>query len=62
LGFVDQVKAVEVEEGVVRDMENYNTLRDDAQVHEAGESRDEILAGMPQVEDDYLVVSKVLPN
>lgn len=62
LGFVDQIKDIEVADGVVRDMQNYNSFRDDEQTHESGEHRDEIIDAFPARDGDYLKVSKVLPN
>jgi len=62
LTFVDQVKQYDVPDEVIRDMQNYNSFRADDVTHTAGESRDEIMAGMPQVTDDQLQVKKVLSN
>ena len=62
LGFIDQIKDVEISGNIIRDMQNYNTFREDTDHHEAGESREEIIAGMPNVQDDYLKTKKILNN
>lgn len=61
LAFVDQVKEAPVDEGVVRDMQNYNSFREDNAIDQH-ESRDAIIDAFPNREEDLLQVSKVLPN
>jgi len=62
IGFVDQVKDAEVGEEVVRDMQNYNSFREDGFANTNGESREEIIDAFPKRSGDHLAVSKVLPN
>lgn len=61
LAFVGQISDIELDEGVVRDMQNYNTMRDD-HAQESDPSRDAIIAAFPASRDDQLEVSKILPN
>lgn len=61
LSFVGQIKDAELPEGVIRDMQNYNTLREDFAL-EIDPSRDGIIAAFPAREGDLLEVSKILPN
>lgn len=62
LAFVDQIKDADIPDDVIRDMQNYNSFRDDTTYNENGESRQEIIDAFPCREGDYLKVSKVLPN
>lgn len=62
LGFVDQVKDADISDEVVRDMQNYNSFREDEFASVSGESREEIIDAFPNRSGDHLVVSKVLPN
>lgn len=61
LDFVSQIMDAELDEGVVRDMQNYNTLREDHAL-EQDPARDAIVAAFPKSQDDQLEVSKILPN
>lgn len=60
LGFVKQVMTVDVSGVQPRDFSLINVMREDENPHEVGENRNEILAGMPEVKDDYLKVQKIL--
>lgn len=62
LGFVDQIKEADVTGIQTRDFTHINVFRDDVNPHEAGENRDLILAGMPEVRDDRLKVKRILPK
>ena len=62
LKYIDRVKDVEISDNVKRDFRKVNIFRDDENPHKRGENRDEILAMMPEVEDDLLVVKKILNN
>ena len=61
LTFVSQIKDIDLGEGIVRDMQNYNTLRDDV-AREADDSRAGIIEAFPRAAGDLLEVSKMLPN
>lgn len=61
LNFIGQIKDAELPEGVIRDMQNYNTLREDVAI-EIDSSRDRIITNFPESEQDMLQVSKILPN
>ena len=60
LEFVGQVQELSAGDEVVRDMRNSNTFREDAA--QASDSRDAIVEGFPQSEDEYLKVPKILNN
>jgi aspartyl-tRNA(Asn)/glutamyl-tRNA(Gln) amidotransferase subunit C len=62
LQYVDRVKEVEISDEVKRDFRKTNVFREDTDAFEAGEERDTILAAMPKVQDDMLVVQKILNN
>lgn len=69
LNFVGQIKDADLPEGVVRDMQNYNTLREDTVKEvdpstdaQGGSSRDRIVAGFPTEKNNMLEVSKILSN
>ncbi len=62
LGFVDQIKEADVTGIQMRDFSHINVFRDDVNPHEAGENRDLILAGMPEVRDNLLKVKRILPK
>lgn len=60
LQYVDRVKEVEIKDEVKRDFRKLNVFREDENPHEAGEERETILAEMQKVEDNMLVVQKIL--
>ena len=62
LKYIDKVKEVEISDDVKRDFRKINVFREDENPHEKGENRDAILEAMPEVEDDLLVVKKILNN
>ena len=62
LQYVDKVKEVEISDDVKRDFRKLNVFREDELTRGDGQNRDEILAEMPEVEDDLLVVKKILNN
>ena len=62
LQYVDKIKNVEISDEVKRDFRKTNIFREDENPHEAGDHRGAILKEMPQVENDLLVVRKILNN
>lgn len=60
LQYVDRVKEVTISDDVKRDFRKINVFREDENPHEAGEDREAILVEMPQLEDNMLVVQKIL--
>lgn len=62
LQYVDKIKEVEISDEVKRDFRKTNIFREDENPHEAGEHRNAILKEMPEIENDYLVVKKILNN
>ncbi len=62
LGFVDQIKEADVTGIQTRDFTHINVFREDVNPHTAGENRDLILAGMPEVKEDRLKVKRILPK
>ena len=62
LQYVDKVKDVELSDDVKRDFKKVNTFREDENPHKAGEHREAIIEAMPKIENDLLVVKKILNN
>ena len=62
LQYIDKVKDVKISDDVARDFRKTNIFREDKNPHEAGEHRDAILEEMPQIENNLLVVKKILNN
>ena len=60
LDFVKQVMDVDVSDVQTRDFSLVNIMREDTDAFDAGENREEILAGMPETKDDYLKTKKIL--
>ncbi len=60
LGYIDKIKNVEKSDDVKRDFRKINIFREDEKPYEKGQHREAILNEMPEVEDDLLVVKKVL--
>ena len=63
LDFVNQINEVKIEEDVVRDFSMKNIFRkDNDEVFESGQNRDDILKEMGKTQDGYLKVKKILNN
>jgi aspartyl-tRNA(Asn)/glutamyl-tRNA(Gln) amidotransferase subunit C len=62
LQYIDKVKEVEISSDIKRDFRKTNIFREDTNPHEAGQHREALLEAMPKVENDSLVVKKILNN
>ena len=62
LQYIDIIKDVKLSDDIKRDFKKVNTFREDENPHEAGEHREAILEAMTHVENDMLVVKKILNN
>jgi len=60
LDFVKQVQDVDVSDVQSRDFSLVNVMREDENPFETGENREELLAQMPAVKDNYLQTKKIL--
>ena len=61
LTYVDQLKEVATDEKQALDVGVvHNVFREDADVYEGGESRDEIIESFPEKDGEYLKVKKIL--
>jgi aspartyl-tRNA(Asn)/glutamyl-tRNA(Gln) amidotransferase subunit C len=56
--FISQISEMDVPESIVRNFENVNTLRED-EVKETNHQK-EIISEMPDTQDNYLKVKKIL--
>ena len=62
LQYIDKIKEVKISDEIQRDFRKINIFREDENPHQRGDHRDAILEEMPQVQDDLLVVKKILNN
>lgn len=59
LDYINTIESVEVKE-IERSHVHYNAVRDDTLSYEPGEFTQALLREAPEVEDKYVVVSKIL--
>ncbi len=62
LQYIDKIKEVKISDDVQRDFRKINVFREDKNPHQNGDHRNAILEEMPEVENDLLVVKKILNN
>jgi len=60
LSFVQEVNKVDTKGVDIRDFTLVNVMREDTDPFESGENRDAILEAMPDTQDEYLKVQKIL--